>query len=99
MDMGDQKCGCGKPAERYWHGSAICWECWNWYKLDGPAARHWLEVSNTFLSNVDMYDLTMFLPNSIGLTKEEIEVMLNSAQKLHDKCQSLIDDRVKDNVT
>jgi hypothetical protein len=54
------------PAERGWRGQRICWDCHRWVKMDLPAAEHWLRVSREFLSNVDMYDATSFLPRMFG---------------------------------
>ncbi len=80
---------CGSPADKTSSGLPECWPCWNWRKLDGPAARHWARVATEFLSNVDMYDVTKFLP-ACGLTEDEIGVMLATARKVRDHSKSEI---------
>jgi hypothetical protein len=67
-----------------------CEECWNYRKLDGPAAAHWAKVAADFLSNVDMYDLMHYFQKA-GLKHEESETMLTAAQKLRDFSQALVD--------
>lgn len=69
------------PAQRYQSGRPVCWPCWNWNKLDHPAALHWAKVAEGFLSNVDAYDLTNYLP-ACGLTKDEAVAVLEGAQKI-----------------
>ena len=79
-------CAYGKeahPAEKRMSGTPICWAHWNWVKLNEPAARHWARVAEEFLSNVDMYDVTKFLP-ACGLTEEQMGTMIDSARKVRD---------------
>jgi len=80
----------GKPhaAEKHMSGTPICWPCWNWVKLNGPAARHWLRVGGEFLSNVDMYDLTTFLPQAFGGDEEAGPQMLKMVKTLRDYCEA-----------
>ena len=78
-DKGFGKCGCGQPADKFSSNQPECWPCWNWRKLDRPAADHWERVAGEFLSNVDTYDLMTYLP-ACGLTQEEAIAMLRSAQ-------------------
>lgn len=82
--------GCGRPSERYSSGTPECWACWNRRKLDLPAARHWGKVSEEFLSNVDFYDFTKYLPKC-GLSKEEIEIMIVSARKVRDFSKKMVE--------
>jgi len=42
-----------------------CSRCWTYRKLDLPAAEHWARVAREFLSNVDLHDLTSFLPEAL----------------------------------
>lgn len=58
-----------------------CDVCWNWRKLDKPAALHWEKVSTEFLSNIDMYDVMNFFPDA-GLSREDYTTMIQSARRL-----------------
>jgi hypothetical protein len=82
---------CGGPAGRYHSGVLECQSCWDWRKLDGPAARHWARVGAEFLSNVDMYDLTRYFAKC-GLDEDEAGVMLRAARKLAEASQRMIDE-------
>jgi hypothetical protein len=82
-------CGCGKPADKFSSGQRECWGCWNYRKLDGPAARHWAKVAREFLSNVDFYDYSKYLP-ACGLTPAEIETMIVAAAKVRDHSALLL---------
>jgi hypothetical protein len=42
-----------------------CSLCWNYRKLDRPAALHWAQVAREFLSNVDTHDMMTYLPASL----------------------------------
>lgn len=86
-------CGCGKPADKFSSGVPECWGCWNWRKLDGPAARHWARVSEEFLSNVDAYDLTKFLPAALG--DERGVDMIIAARDLRDYCVKQIEEHTR----
>jgi hypothetical protein len=40
-----KKCtSCGGPADKFSSGELECWACWNWRKIDGPAARYWVKA-------------------------------------------------------
>jgi len=65
----------------YHSGSWECQPCWDWRKLDGPAARHWAKVTTEFLSNVDMHDVMTFLPAAVG-NKEKAYTMIEAARDL-----------------
>lgn len=82
--------GCGRYADKYSSGTPECWPCWNRRKLDLPAARHWAEVGEAFLSNVDFYDLTKYLP-ACGLTQDEMVTMIESAKKVRDYSKALVE--------
>lgn len=82
MPIEDEKCRyCGSQAEKYKSGTPICWSCWYWVKLDHPAATHWARVAEEFLSNVDFYDLTKYLP-ACDLTADEIHTLLDGARRV-----------------
>ena len=59
----DAKCAtCGNPADKISSGSPECWDCWNWRKLDGPAARYWIDrlqqaENLLFEQGPDMHDV------------------------------------------
>lgn len=84
---GPARCGyCGRQNEsvRMHSGIYECQLCWDYRKLDRPAALHWAKVTSRdegFLSNVDMYDFMDYFPKC-GLTRDEAETMIVAAQKL-----------------
>lgn len=53
---------CGSEKTSTHSGRAECGPCWTWRKLDSPAADHWARVAREFLSNIDHWDITHFLP-------------------------------------
>lgn len=83
-------CGCGRPADKTSSGSPECWGCWNWRKLDGPAARHWAKVTTDFLSNVDAYDYLTFMPNVFEGTDHDFRAMFAAASHLQFITEGLI---------
>jgi hypothetical protein len=85
-------CYCGQPAQKISSGTPECWKCWNWRKLDGPAARHWEKVGVEFLSNIDMYDRTEFCKKA-GLSQEEFAQMIQLADRFTAACQKMLQDR------
>jgi len=46
-------------------GSLECSPCWYDRKMNLPAARHWLPAAEAFLSNIDAWDFTVFVPTAI----------------------------------
>lgn len=80
---------CGNLADKTSSGMSECWPCWNWRKLDLPAAQHWAPAAEVFLSNVDMYDVMTYLP-ACGLTQEEMGVMLKAARKVLDHSTTVL---------
>lgn len=66
---------------KFRRGMYECWPCWNFIKLDGPAARHWAPVIRDLLSNIDMYDQTQFLP-AAGLSNAEIGAFFKTAERI-----------------
>ena len=86
-------CGyCGvRPTTKIASSMPECNYCWDWRKLDGPAARHWSEVTAKFLSNVDMYDFLNYFP-AAGLDKQEVVHMFQTAKKLLDYSQEQIEE-------
>jgi len=85
-----QRCGVEDDTVRTHSNVEECSKCWDYRKLDRPAALHWAKVGAEFLSNVDMYDIMYYLPKC-GLTKEEMHTMLNAAKKVQDYSQKLVD--------
>lgn len=63
-------------------GTLECRRCWDYRKLNRPAALHWAKVGASFLSNVDMHDWMTYLPKVCGLTQEEASTMLKGATKV-----------------
>lgn len=61
--MKGEKCAtCGNPADKYSSGTPECWKCWNWRKLDRPAAYYWVKaIDNLFTDGFsaapDFHDL------------------------------------------
>ena len=84
---------CGGPSNKVSSGVSNCWRCWNWRKLDGPAARHWLKVSGEFLSNVDPYDYMTFMPKRVGLEQDEFDDVIKAAHKIYDRCYDMMVER------
>jgi len=90
-------CGKTKAGVRMHSGIMECKDCWNWRKLDGPAAEHWERVAKEFLSNIDMYDFDQYLTKSCGINPSVLiatfdvakQIMVNSAHMLalHDRNQ------------
>lgn len=81
--------GCGTPTSDVHSGSYECNDCWYWRKMDGPAARHWAKVGETFLSNVDLHDLMTYLPACLG-SQEDAVTLLRLAQKLTGRSQAML---------
>ena len=82
-------CFCGAETSGYHSGRWECQECWDWRKLDGPAARHWSKVATEFLSNVDCYDLFTYFAKC-GISSDEAKTMLESALKLRNASVEMI---------
>jgi hypothetical protein len=60
-----QRCGSADNVSTH-SGVDECSGCWNYRKLDLPAAQHWHKVAGEFLSNVDMYDMMTYLPEALS---------------------------------
>jgi hypothetical protein len=77
-----------------------CHLCWTYRKLDQPAAAHWAKVAKEFLSNVDVHDMTTFLPAALKDAKngkgEPVDVswsdLLNGAQAVMLHSERLLTD-------
>lgn len=67
-----------------------CWPCWNWRKLDAPAAHHWAPIFRSFFSNVDMHDVTAFFPKTLGFTDEERNELFRLMRKAEVNCDHAI---------
>lgn len=52
-------------------GSYECTACWDYRKLDRPAASHWRRVLLPVFSNIDMNDIIHFFPDS-GTTADSL---------------------------
>ena len=76
-------------------GVEECGACWNWRKLDGPAARHWNRVAKELVSNIDAHDLMTFFPKRIGLGADEFEAFFTMARQIIDKTDAMLDERAK----
>lgn len=74
-------CGCGRTAGKITSGRWECGICWNWRKLDGPAARYWQPRMAAALENVDMHDVMTFLPDALGGT-EAAYAFLKACQRV-----------------
>lgn len=75
-------CGAEDGSVEYHSGVQECRRCWNYRKLDEPAASHWAKVAKAFLSNVDMYDLTQYMPRVVGLEQSELTAVLTGARRI-----------------
>ena len=86
------KCySCGlRPTAKITSGTPECGACWNWRKLDGNAAVHWLKASAMFASNVDFHDLTSFIPNSCGVSADEFQSALEVAEKIFTASKAML---------
>ncbi len=90
--------GCGFEAEEIRHHSGVpeCGVCWDWRKLDGPAASHWAKVTREFLSNIDLYDCSKFfdrcgIADKIpGTDVMRWQVMLASADQMLWNCEGML---------
>lgn len=89
MTINEPCWNCGNPADKYSSGNPECWPCWNWRKMDFPAASHWAKVAEGFLSNIDLYDLSKFLP-ACGLSKEEIQATFDSVIRILDHSRIVV---------
>jgi hypothetical protein len=92
---------CGKTGDEsvvgYHSGSYECGSCWNWRKLDGPAARHWFKAAAMFASNVDMHDLATFMPERAGVTADEFRAAMEVANKIYTAtCKMLVEHGVSE---
>lgn len=61
-------------AERYWNGAPVCWPCWNWNKLDRPAAKHWADTLGEALAKLDMHDISTYLPAALDDPEDPVDV-------------------------
>ena len=76
------RCGnCGTLTDGFHSGDYECGPCWDWRKLDGPAASYWSRVTHEFLKQVDMHDVMTYLPTAVG-SKREAYAMLDAVQHL-----------------
>lgn len=67
-----------------------CTRCWNWRKLDGPAARHWYKVSSEFLDNVDLHDIITFLPERVELDMVKCADAFDVVTKIRDATKQML---------
>lgn len=75
-------------AEKSQSGIATCWACWNIAKLDYPAAVYWAEAAAHALRQLDMYDLTQYLP-SCGLSRAEVVVFTEALTLVRERSRRL----------
>jgi hypothetical protein len=83
-------CGARNESVSTHSGILECGKCWNYRKMDRPAALHWAKVGEEFLSNVDMWDVTSYLP-ACGLTTDEMHTMIRAARKVRDHSKALVE--------
>lgn len=90
-----QRCGIESDTVSTHSGVDECSACWNYRKLDFPAAQHWHKVAAEFLSNVDLYDMQTYLPTSLaGDDRVDIDYgqLLRGVQAVMVHSKRLIDD-------
>jgi hypothetical protein len=83
-------CGARNESVSTHSGILECGKCWDYRKMDRPAALHWAKVGEEFLSNVDMYDW-MYYFDKCGLTRDEAVTMIGAAQKVRDHSKALVE--------
>jgi hypothetical protein len=74
-----QYCGRRNSTVSMHSGVYECDKCWYFRKMDYPAAEHYAKTAKGFIEKVDLYDWTQYFPNRVGLTKEQMSIMLNAA--------------------
>lgn len=92
-----QYCGARNKSVSMHSGIYECNKCWNWRKLDAPAARHWFKASAMFASNVDFYDRQTFMPERCGVTPEEFSAAIEVAHKIYNATRAMLVERYTDN--
>jgi hypothetical protein len=82
---------CGiRPTSKITSGTPECHQCWDWRKLDGPAANHWAKVAALFMSNVDMHDVTTYLPKRCGIDKDELAITFKVADQIATRSREML---------
>jgi ribosomal protein L37AE/L43A len=75
-------CYCGAPTNRCHSGVWECQDCWDWRKLDGPAARYWAErIPQLMEQGPDLYDQIHFFPKA-DVTQEEVTAAFDTLEKI-----------------
>lgn len=87
-----QRCGIENDTVATHSGVFECSGCWNYRKLDLPAAQHWHKVASAMLSNIDMHDMMTYLPTALQGTDVEYAPMLRGVQAVMQYSKRLIDD-------
>jgi hypothetical protein len=60
---------CGEQADKFSSGVPNCWRCWDWNKLNGPAARYWskrLDIALRLLEGRDVDPSELQGMNGVG---------------------------------
>lgn len=90
-DKGYGSCDrCGLPADKFSSGVPECWPCWNYRKLDRPAAKYWARVTDDILSNVDLYDLGTYFAKC-GVSQADASTMLETVHKIREHSKRLVE--------
>jgi recombinational DNA repair protein (RecF pathway) len=87
-----QRCGITDQSVTTHSNVDECSRCWNYRKLDLPAAEHWAKVAREFLSNVDVYDIMTFLPTALVGAERVADHggMLRAARRIMEYSERLI---------
>jgi len=95
LDMKCQRCGIENETVATHSGIEECSGCWNYRKLDLPAAQHWHKVAGQYLSNVDLHDMMNYLPAALQ-SDDKVDIdytqMLRAVQAVMVYSKRLIDD-------
>lgn len=90
-----QRCGAINDTVATHSGVNECGGCWQWRKLDLPAAEHWYKVATAFLSNVDLHDMQTYLPAALK-SSDKVDIdyaqLLRGANAVKQYSKRVIDD-------
>ena len=88
---------CGGPADKFSSGTPECWPCWNWRKIDGPAARYWVKAIDGLFEDPesgsrgpDLIDLQQW--HKLGVY-DKVVAALETLTELRDQYKAEIDKR------
>jgi hypothetical protein len=93
---------CSTLTTGYHSGSYECGSCWNYRKLDRPAALHWHKTLLPLFSNIDFYDQTEYFPAAAAkgndMLTEAIHICLYSKLLLEHGPEKLWSDALRDEL-